>query len=180
MVLGPGSTHLLLQKPIFELGADHVWQETKLYKFFFSGRPRMQTYLSKKIKRTVFTKNICQKWTKFLQLYPKIARLQKYKLQKGNPHQNRQKFDKTKSAENVKYPIIETTPATLKYEHGVCKKVFSTKINNKSTKRIATKLTSTSKQKLKNASKIIFLFRWWMTFMENRSPLMAFVPLFAW
>lgn len=127
MVLGPGSTHLLLQKPIFELGADHVWQETKLYKFFFSGRPRMQTYLSKKIKRTVFTKNICQKWTKFLQVYPKIARLQKYKLQKGNPHQNRQKFDKTKSAENVKYPIIETTPATLKYEHGVCKKVFSWK-----------------------------------------------------
>ena len=153
---------------------------------FFSGRPRMQTYLSTKIKRTVFTENICQKWTKILQIYPKLARFQKYKLQKGNPHQNRQKFDKTKSAKNVKYPIIETTPATLKYEHGVCKKVFSwkrgapQKLTIKVQKELQQNWRKHREKKLKNASKIIFLFRWWMTFMENRSPLMAFVPLFAW
>ena len=64
---------------------------------------------------------------KILQIYHKLERLQKYKVQKRNPQQNRQKFDKTKSAENVEYPIIKTTPATLKYEHGVCKKVFPCK-----------------------------------------------------
>ena len=122
---------------------------------------------------------------KILQIYHKLERLQKYKVQKRNPHQNRQKFDKTKSAENVEYPIIKTTPATLKYEHGVCKKVFPCKRGavQQSTIKVQKELLQNWRQhreKLKNASKIIFLFRWWMTFMENRSPLMAFVPLFAW